>query len=121
MREILFRAKVLETGEWIEGFYVGDEHPFIVPIGDPAREIEPSTLCQFTGLRDKNGDRIWEGDLIRTFFDDKPEEFFDGEVSFHEKLGTWFIRTDKKGGWLLYSTNIRTCLGSIHDGEVGNV
>lgn len=65
MREILFKAKRLD-GEWIEGYY------FAKPIlnyhcileGENQWQIDPNTLCQFTGLTDKDGNKIWENDIV---------------------------------------------------------
>lgn len=74
MREILFKAKRIDNGEWVEG-YVVRKHGlyFIYDIVNSESyrqniyEIDPETLCQFTGLIDKNGKRIWENDIVEAW------------------------------------------------------
>lgn len=74
MREILFKAKRRDNHEWIVGYYCkyGDNHCIIEPTEFVIAKgvgIIPETLCQFTGLRDKNGKRIFEGNIIRKGFE----------------------------------------------------
>lgn len=70
MREILFKAKRIDNGEWVYGFYMDRKVPEIIEDGTwVIWEVDKDTICQYTGLTDKNGNKIWENDVVRYQFD----------------------------------------------------
>lgn len=67
MREILFKAKRIDNGEWAEGFLTkmwGQYH--IISLGDEntAYPIDEETICQYTGSIDRKNNKIWENDIL---------------------------------------------------------
>lgn len=81
MREILFKAKRIYDGKWVEGYYLRDQYhiggkDIIFYRKDSdwftiyTDIIDPETLCQFTGLTDKRGNKIWENDILMAHLDD---------------------------------------------------
>lgn len=132
MREILFRAKRKNWRElpkeewWVEGYYVKcRKYDYILPIFneyepfhgyddryDEWVEIAPETLCQYTELKDKKGNRIWENDIVR--IENSVDEGV-GNIEFYE--GIWFV--DGKPNNCLYDIS-----GYDYDAEIeviGNI
>lgn len=112
----LFRGKRTDNGEWVEGFYFCMTHPdgrhtnhFIIPLGadlslgTPVEkiqvEVDPDTICQCTGLKDKNGKLIWENDIVFVSDADGCSGQMDtgvGKISFIE--GLWYIEGRVQNG-----------------------
>lgn len=137
MREILFKAKRIDNGKWVEGCYakkhdlLGKEEHFIF-FEDKhntwrCTEVDPETLCQFTGLCDKNGKKIWENDILTchmyiggNFADEHIEcgfvEMKHGAFGLHRKRTNAYYRPFKD--WLEdYEYEV---IGNIYEGGFEN-
>lgn len=136
MKEILFRAKSKNNGTWVEGYYAmmgvnslirhyivqncAVTNLFENPEDNMCFndvEIDPETLCQFIGLKDKNGKRIWENDIVSAWSEGKyatgrVKQRFDGlyiiyPVYQHDEF--WGLCPDKNR-----ETNVEV-IGNVFD------
>ena len=130
MREILFKGKRTETGEWVFGCLINEIYggsPVIVntPYLDDNGELEfdyypvyTETVCQYTGLKDKNGKKIFEGDIVKAQDNILGSPFdngITGKVVYEETA--FFIEPQNpcESEYLFNECAVYEIIGNIHD------
>lgn len=131
MREILFRGKRLDNGEWVEGAFLNDRNGafYICPAvsdisyGDSGKRrrigcwynVDPSTVGQYTGLEDKNGKKVFEGDIIKKTNKGRHPQIFTANIytNFHANEEVYYSPCDHFTESCEYEI-----IGNIHDNKL---
>ena len=120
IENIKFKAKSILDGAWVQGDLIHKEDGKIAILrnGFNVSEVDPSTVCQFTGLKDCEGNGIWEGDIVR---DTEDLLCIDNlyEVVYIEEEGTFAFKSlDKVNNYEPFVNLFNACVvGNKFDKE----
>ena len=121
-REILFRGKRTDNGEWVYGNLI-DSDSIVGEIVDFDEEyfipefwykVDPETVGQFTGLTDKNGTKIFDGDIVR-LYDDSEDELVNGAIVFNADFCSFCVSMKGHEDVMLMAHWQYEVIGNIYD------
>ena len=110
MREILFKAKRWSDGKWVYGDLNQLQDSTIIHWYNNgcrvADEVDPSTVCQYTGLTDKNGKKIFDGDVVRRETDYYGKhKVYDEPVVWEDDIEKGFLGEPYTSGYCIHGGN----------------
>lgn len=135
-REIIFRGKRVDNGEWVEGVPLVTSISGVYMVSSKGQaknsrngmvikdvvvqhEVDHETVGQYTGIKDKNGKRIFEGDVLRRQGCSDVYIVFDKKTASSGWTFTDFIRSQ---GYIhqlnKYDTSLSEIIGNIHDNDL---
>ena len=142
MREILFRGKRKDNGEWVEGslYESNDNRLYVIPKqtlwitksdGDTMRsvygahDIINSSIGQFTGLTDKNGIKVFEGDIIEEGYNNMADRWVTNRwiVKWNQIQMAWMCYSDERSPYptranvICTNKNVIKVVGNIYDNK----
>jgi hypothetical protein len=117
MREILFRGKRCDNGEWAYGNYAfsdafTQQQHYIFQNKAFDHAVDPDTVGQYTGMKDKNDERIFEGDILRIVLTDGHE---DGPIVWSDIDARYHFESPDGCSYGICEWNDLEVIGNVHD------